>query len=144
MAQVSLTRSELMSRVRQHGTAPEKAVARFLASHGFRFRCNVRGLPGTPDLLNKRGRIAVFVHGCFWHRHRGCKRTTTPKSNQAFWLAKFEANMRRDRMRTRQLKRSGYKVVVVWECQTRSDDALEKALLPILDSDFPKRARSRP
>lgn len=131
---MSLTRSELMGRVRQQRTAPERAVARFLASHAIRFRYNVRGLPGTPDLVNKSRKIAVFVHGCFWHRHRGCSKTTMPKTNRAFWLAKFAANLKRDERRVRQLRRLGYRVAVVWECETRDPTALRRALKSIMGS----------
>ena len=140
---MSLTRSELMGRVRQQRTAPERLVARFLASHAIRFRYNVRGLPGTPDLANKTRRIAVFVHGCFWHRHEGCYRATTPKTNKAFWLAKFTANLERDRRRISQLKRMGYEVAVVWECQADDSAKLYRALHKVLPNTL-RSQRSRP
>ncbi len=89
-------RSALMGRVRQRDTRPEQAVALALRSLGIAYRKNVRGLPGSPDFANKSGKWAVFVHGCFWHRHTGCRRATTPKANREFWLTKFAANRTRD------------------------------------------------
>lgn len=86
---------------------------------GIRFRTNCADLPGSPDLSNRRRRIAVFVHGCYWHHHTGCKYATVPKRNRAFWLAKLEANKRRDRRKARELRKLGFKVVTVWECETR-------------------------
>lgn len=89
---------------------------------------NVRGLPGSPDMANKTRRFAVFVNGCFWHRHEGCHKTTTPSNNRAFWLAKFRANVKRDRMRTAALRAMGYRVVVIWECETRNERTLMSRL----------------
>src|SRR5262245_16648915 len=125
---MGLTRSEIMGRVRQKRTSPEQAVARFLQARGLRFRYNVRGLPGTPDLANKRRRFAIFVHGCFWHRHKRCRKASTPSTNRAFWLAKFSANLRRDRLRAAQLRRLGYQVIIVWECEAGSPVCLRRAL----------------
>jgi DNA mismatch endonuclease, patch repair protein len=128
-----LSRSDIMRRVPRERTTPERAVARFLAYHGIRFRYNVRGLPGTPDLANKRRRFAIFVHGCFWHRHAGCRKTTTPKTHRVFWLAKFAANQRRDTARREALKIMGYRVVIIWECQTTTPAALRKSLRALLN-----------
>lgn len=125
------SRSEIMRRVPRQRTTPERAVARFLAYHGIRFRYNVRGLPGTPDLANRRRRFAIFVHGCFWHRHPGCPKSTIPKSNRGFWLAKFAANRKRDTSRRELLTLMGYRVVTIWECQT-TPAALRKSLRALL------------
>jgi len=109
--------SARMARIRQKGTRIEAAVASALRDLGLHYRKNVRKLPGSPDFANKSKRWAVFVHGCFWHHHRGCHRATVPKSNRRFWLNKFRDNKRRDARSVRLLRREGYRVVVVWECQ---------------------------
>lgn len=108
--------SRRMAGIRQHGTAAEIAVRLQLSKLGLSYRLENRDLPGSPDLANRKKRWAVFVHGCFWHRHAGCHRATTPKRNREFWLNKFAANRRRDRARTRELRELGYTVVVLWEC----------------------------
>lgn len=97
-------------------TAPELAVRRFLHRAGLRFRLHAR-LPGKPDLVFPRYRVALFVHGCFWHRHPGCRYTTTPASNAAFWRQKFAENVSRDARVQRQLETLGWQVHVVWACQ---------------------------
>ena len=121
-------RSELMRRVRQHGTKPEQEVAAARRELGLRFRRNVRALPGSPDFANRARRWAVFVHGCFWHRHRNCARTTTPTRNHRFWLDKFDANRKRDQRNTRKLRAIGFRVITVWECQTRDGPKLSRRL----------------
>lgn len=110
-------RSELMSRVRQSGTAPELAVRSALHKAGLRFRVNVRKLPGSPDLVLPRFDTVVFVHGCFWHRHSGCKLATTPASHSDYWQAKFDANVKRDRRKTLALRALGWRVLIVWQCE---------------------------
>jgi DNA mismatch endonuclease (patch repair protein) len=107
-----------MGRVRQKGTRAELAVAASLTALGLRYRKNVRALPGSPDFANRSRRWAVFVNGCFWHRHTGCRRATTPTANHAFWLEKFAANRTRDAKAIQALRAKGFKVVIVWECQT--------------------------
>jgi DNA mismatch endonuclease (patch repair protein) len=109
-------RAALMGRVRQRDTQPEQAVALALRSLKISYRKNVRSLPGSPDFANKSGKWAVFVHGCFWHRHTGCRRATTPKANRDFWLAKFAANRARDARAIRALRALGFRVAVIWEC----------------------------
>jgi DNA mismatch endonuclease (patch repair protein) len=121
-------RSLLMSRIRGKDTAPELAVRSLLHRMGFRFRLHRRDLPGTPDIVLPRHATVVFVHGCFWHRHAGCKGATTPKTRRAFWRAKFEANVERDRRNRRDLRKLGWKVLTVWECQIRKTDRLESSL----------------
>jgi DNA mismatch endonuclease, patch repair protein len=111
-------RRALMQRVRRHGTPAEKAVAQVCRELGLHYRLNVKSLPGSPDLANKTYRWAIFVHGCFWHRHAGCSKATMPKRNAKFWREKFEANRARDARKKRQLEESGYKVVVIWQCET--------------------------
>jgi DNA mismatch endonuclease, patch repair protein len=124
-------RSALMRRVRRARTAPEETVARALRAAGIAYRRNARGLPGTPDFANRRRGFAIFVHGCFWHRHPDCPRATTPKSNAAFWNAKFAANVARDAAKTRALTAQGFAVHVIWECETEKHHALEAAVARI-------------
>src|SRR6266851_4472067 len=113
----TIERSRLMGRVRQSKTAPEQAVAAWLRDHHLGYRRNVRILPGRPDFANRRAGFAIFVHGCYWHRHPGCVRTTTPTRNRGFWLDKFAANVARDTARSAELEQAGFRTVTVWECE---------------------------
>lgn len=127
-------RSALMARVRQRGTAPELAIASLLRSLGFSYRRNVQGLAGSPDFSNRRRKWAIYVHGCFWHHHTGCKRATVPKANEAFWRDKFATNRRRDAKVIRSLRREGFRVVIVWECETLELPLLTRRLSKIFKS----------
>lgn len=109
--------SRRMASVRTRGTAPELLVRSLATKVGLRYRTRNGDLPGAPDLANRTRRFAIFVHGCFWHRHAGCRAATTPKTNTEFWTDKFERNMERDRMVLRQLDELGYEVLVFWECE---------------------------
>lgn len=120
-----------MAGIRQKGTKIEKSVAIALRDLGLNHRKNVRSLVGSPDFANKSRRWAVFVHGCFWHHHPGCHRATLPKSNTSFWKAKFRDNQRRDARAIRALRRQGYRVVIIWECQEK---LIRKKLSKILES----------
>ncbi|WP_405285755.1 very short patch repair endonuclease [Gaopeijia maritima] len=111
-----------MGRVGSKDTAPEMKVRRVLHSIGARYRTHVRGLPGSPDIANRSKRRVIFVHGCYWHRHEGCPKSTTPKTRVEFWTKKFEANVQRDRSSEEKLRRLGYHVLTVWECETEADD----------------------
>ena len=119
-------RALLMSKVRQRGTGPELAARAILRDLGHRFRTNGKGLPGSPDIYNISRRRALFVHGCFWHRHPGCRAATTPTRNRGFWTAKFLANVARDDHNARRLRRLGYRVMTVWECQLKSPAKLAR------------------
>lgn len=112
------TRSRMMSGIRGKNTSPEMIVRRFLHAKGLRYRLHVKDMPGKPDLVFPRHEAVLFVHGCFWHRHSGCKYSTTPGSNQDFWLKKFDDNVRRDADAIRKLRKAGWRVFVIWECQT--------------------------
>jgi DNA mismatch endonuclease, patch repair protein len=114
-------RSARMARIPSRNTAPEKALRKELHSRGFRFRLHNAGLPGKPDLVFPRYKTVVFVHGCFWHRHKGCNISTTPKSNVEFWQAKFDRNTERDLEVRRALLRQGWQVLVAWECELQSN-----------------------
>ncbi|MBI3840037.1 MAG: DNA mismatch endonuclease Vsr [Planctomycetia bacterium] len=120
-------RSELMACVRGKGTRPELAVRRMAHSMGYRFRLYGR-LPGTPDLVFPGLQKVVFVHGCFWHRHNACRRTTTPEGNREFWRSKFIANQRRDRRNYAKLKQAGWDVIIVWQCELDSPGVLKRRL----------------
>lgn len=132
-------RSVLMGRVKQAKTAPEEAVAAWLGAHGVAYRRNVRALPGRPDFANRAAGFAIFVHGCFWHRHPGCRRATTPRRNREFWLDKFAANVARDAARTSELEGAGFRTITVWECETENHRVLDAKLEPLL---APRHARS--
>jgi DNA mismatch endonuclease, patch repair protein len=124
-------RSRAMGHVRQTKTAPEEVVAAWLREHHLRFRRNVRTLPGRPDFANQTAGFAIFVHGCFWHRHPGCPRATTPTRNRAFWLEKFAANVARDHARRTDLEQAGLQTITVWECEAESDAVLDEKLAPL-------------
>ena len=115
----SADRSALMARVRSSDTGPELKVRGLAHSMGLRFRLNRRDLPGTPDLVFPKHRLALFVHGCFWHRHSGCSRATIPKSHTEFWTKKLAANVARDRRDVRALEELGWRVLVIWECELK-------------------------
>ena len=118
-----------LARQARRDTKPERQVAAELRALGLGYRKDVRGLPGKPDFANKSRRWAIFVHGCFWHRHTGCSRATAPKSNPDFWTEKFAANRRRDAKAIRALRAMGFKVVVIWECEAGQAQArLSKVL----------------
>jgi DNA mismatch endonuclease Vsr len=123
--------SARMARIRQKGTKIETIVATALREMDVRYRKNVRKLPGSPDFANRSKRWAIFVNGCFWHHHEGCVRATVPKSNRKFWIAKFHDNKRRDTRSVRRLRRAGFRVVVIWECQ---EDRVRGKLAKILES----------
>jgi DNA mismatch endonuclease, patch repair protein len=106
-----------MRRVRRAGTAAETSIALILNEAGMRYRKNVKSLPGSPDFANKTRRWAVFVNGCFWHHHGNCRRATIPKRNRVFWVEKFNANKTRDAAKTRALRRMGFRVMTIWECE---------------------------
>lgn len=117
-------RSKNMSRVRSRDTRPELMVRSLLHRAGYRFRVNRRDLPGKPDIVLPRYETVIFVHGCFWHRHRNCKRTTMPATRKRFWKAKFEQNVARDKRAKKALRKLGWKVIIVWECEVRRDPAV--------------------
>ncbi len=106
-----------MSGIRGGDTKPELLVRSFLHRAGLRFRVQVRSLPGRPDIVLRRHRTVVLVHGCFWHRHPGCRYATTPATNRAFWRIKFAENVARDTLKLRELRKLGWRPLVVWECQ---------------------------
>ena len=129
----SQRRSELMEGIRGHNTAPEMTVRRIAHRMGLRFRLHRKDLPGRPDLVLSKHRIAVFAHGCFWHRHEGCRDASTPKSRVAFWTTKFEANVVRDVRQQAALRALGWQVLVIWQCETRDEAVVEYRLAVFID-----------
>lgn len=115
----ALTRSEVMSRVKGKDTTPERRVRSALHAKGHRFRLQARDLPGRPDIVFRGDRLAIFVHGCFWHRHADCPHCRTPKSRVEFWREKFAANVARDEAATASLNAAGWRVETIWECEAR-------------------------
>lgn len=106
-----------MSRIRGKDTKPEIAVRKMLHAAGFRFRLHVKDLPGKPDIVLPKWKTVIFVHGCFWHRHEGCKDASTPKTRTEWWLDKFEKNVANDLKKRGALEAAGWKLIVVWECE---------------------------
>jgi DNA mismatch endonuclease (patch repair protein) len=122
-----------MIRQKRKDTEPERQVRSVLTTLGVRYRLAPRDLPGSPDIANKRGKWAVFVHGCYWHMHSGCSKATVPKRNRVWWIAKLRRNRIRDAAKLEALERLGYAVAVVWECETRDVDRLTRSLRSWLD-----------
>lgn len=114
-------RSKNMSRIRSSETKPEVILRKALFARGMRYRKNDKRLPGRPDIVFPRNKTVVFVHGCFWHRHEGCKNCLMPKTNVAYWQLKFERNRERDQTNEDLLKKLGWRVIVVWECEIERD-----------------------
>ena len=121
-------RSEVMSRIKGKNTAPEIAVRSILHRLGFRFRIHSKNLAGKPDVVLPKWKTVIFVHGCFWHRHPGCRYAYTPKTRQDFWLAKFSQNVARDRKVKRVLAKVGWRVITVWECKIAKHERLARNL----------------
>lgn len=109
-------RSQIMASVKSIETKPEILIRKLLFSKGFRFRKNVKSLPGSPDIVLPKHKTIIFVHGCFWHGHKNCKAADKPKSNIKYWINKIDGNTKRDAKRIRQLKKMGWNVIVIWEC----------------------------
>lgn len=118
-------RSFNMSRIRSKDTKPEMIVRKFLHSQGFRYRLHVKDLPGKPDIVLSKYKTVIFVHGCFWHGHRGCKYYITPKTRTEWWLNKINTNILKDETTLIKLKEMGWKVIQVWECELKKSVVLE-------------------
>jgi DNA mismatch endonuclease, patch repair protein len=115
-----LTRSQIMARIRSKNTTPERRVRSAVHAFGLRFRKHANDLPGKPDLANRRRRWVIFVHGCFWHSHADCYLASKPRSNATYWEPKLRGNVERDRRKLIDLERLGYRVFIIWECDTRN------------------------
>ena len=128
------TRSYNMSRVKGKDTKPEEIVRKYLFSQGFRYRKNDTRLPGKPDIVLPKYKTVIFVNGCFWHKHEGCKYFVWPKSNSEFWKEKIESNIVRDKKQYEELKNAGWHVIIVWECELKKKqrmDTLERLVTEI-------------
>ena len=138
-------RSEMMARIKGRDTAPERKVRSIAHRMGLRFRLHRKDLPGRPDLVFPKHRLVVFVHGCFWHRHEGCRFAYTPQSRVVFWTQKFAANVDRDARQEAALKELGWRVLVIWECETKNEAAVESRLAEIIwdEDSAPTRERVR-
>ncbi len=126
------TRSRMMAGIRNRDTAPERVVRQELYRLGICYRLHNGKLPGRPDIVISQIRTVIFVHGCFWHRHPGCRMAYTPKSNVEFWLTKLEGNARRDTENQARLAELGWRVIVIWECEIRNRAILRERLAKLL------------
>ena len=125
----SKTRSYIMSRIKGENTKPEETVRKYLFSQGFRYRKNDKRLPGKPDIVLPKYKTIIFVNGCFWHKHEGCRYFAWPQNNAEFWKEKIESNVVRDKKQYEELQDAGWRVIIVWECELkkkRKSDTLER------------------
>ena len=129
-------RSAVMARIKGRNTGPELAVRRLVHGMGYRFRLHRKDLPGRPDLVFSPRKKVIFVHGCYWHRHEGCRFAYSPKSNLEFWTTKFSSNVARDRRVEQELAQLGWKVLTIWECEIADAERLRGNLVEFLaDAD---------
>lgn len=126
-------RSERMSRIRAKDTGPEKAVRRVVYEMGYRYRLHLADLPGKPDLVFIKRKKIIFVHGCFWHQHQKCKIYVQPKTKTEFWFEKLNSNVQRDKKHQRFLKKDGWAILVIWECQIKQIASLKKRIRRFLE-----------
>ena len=129
-----------MSRIRGRDTKPERLVRSLLQAQGYRFRKNFRGAPGRPDVAFPGRRIAIYIHGCFWHQHPGCPDATMPATRTGFWQAKFESNGKRDARVLAEAEAGGWRTLVLWECELGDSQVLAERLVAFIG---PRRARPR-
>lgn len=132
-----------MSRIRSKDMTPEMIVRRIVHGMGYRYRLHRKDLPGKPDLVFPNRHKIVFVHGCFWHQHIGCKDGHQPKSNLGYWIPKLKRNIQRDKRAIEELTKMGWEVLVVWECETTSRDILSIKLNQFLSANTPNNAPRR-
>ena len=124
-------RSEIMSHISGKETKPEIMVRKYLFSEGFRFRKNVKNLPGKPDIVLAKYKTVIFIHGCFWHGH-SCKRGALPNTNAVFWETKIEGNVERDKRDIAELEKQGWEVIVIWQCEIRTAQLRERYLQTLI------------
>jgi DNA mismatch endonuclease (patch repair protein) len=138
---LTASRSKLMASIPNKDTKPELAVRRLIHGMGARFRLHQRHLPGRPDIVLPKRKSVVFVHGCFWHQHEKCMQGRLPQSRTDYWVPKLAKNVRRDAEAIAALRRAKWKVLVIWECETKKPVALQKRLAKFLDVGLKKRPR---
>jgi len=126
-------RSRMMSGIKGKNSRPEMLVRRMLFAAGYRFRLHRRNLPGTPDIVMPGRKIAIFVHGCFWHAHKGCKYARVPATRPDFWIAKLQANVERDQLAIEKLAAMGWRVLSVWECAIRNHETVISLSANLID-----------
>ena len=136
-------RSQRMSRIRSVDTGPEMVVRRLVHGTGFRYRLHARNLPGTPDMVFPRLGKIIFVHGCFWHAHKGCRNATLPSSNTDYWHRKIDRNRRRDKRVREALRKIGWRTAVIWECKLRDADSVAGRLLKLASMSGGSREKLR-
>ena len=118
-------RSSIMSKIRSKNTKPEMIARSYLYKKGYRYRLNVKNLPGKPDIVIRKYNSVIFVNGCFWHQHKNCKTSNMPKSNTDYWKPKLEGNVKRDKKNIKELKSMDFNVFVIWECQLKNTEQLD-------------------
>ncbi len=132
---LSPMRSRNMAAIKGRDTKPELTVRKLLHRLGYRFRLHRRDLPGTPDIVLPKYRTVIFVHGCFWHRHAGCRFSTNPKTRSEFWMKKFHQNIERDKRHFQEIEALNWKALVVWECELKNIDTLRLRLLNAISAN---------
>ena len=133
MHKISEQRSRNMSAIKSKNTKPEIAVRKLLHSMGYRFRLHRKDLPGSPDIVLPKYKKAIFVHGCFWHRHENCKYASTPNTRKEFWEKKFQANVKRDLEIQEKIKNLGWQSVIIWECETKNMEILREKIIDVFN-----------
>ena len=125
-------RKKCMSRIRSKNTTPEKIVRKILTQMGYRYRLQVKKLPGKPDIVIGKKRLVIFINGCFWHQHKGCKRQSLPKTNIEYWHNKLNGNVIRQKDNIKKLKKDGWNALIIWECEVKKEVSLRKQLQGVL------------
>lgn len=121
-------RSWNMSRIRSKHTSPELQVRQALSGLGLKYRLHVKSLPGNPDIVFRKYKTVIFINGCFWHQHKGCKRATSPKSNIDYWKPKLKRNIQKQKENFKEFKKLGWKTVIIWECEAKREDILNSKI----------------
>lgn len=132
-----------MRKVRSKDTSAELAARSLIHGMGYRYRLHDKRLPGSPDLVFRSRRSAIFIHGCFWHKHKGCSKARTPKTNVAYWDEKFRANVERDRRNVRELRSQGWKVLVIWQCELKEPENVARLVEDFLEKGAEREIRQQ-
>lgn len=127
-------RSEIMSKISGKETKPEILVRKFLFSKGFRYRKNDKRFLGKPDIVLPKYKMVIFIHGCFWHHHKNCSKSSLPQTNRDFWKNKIQGNVERDKLNKKKLKELGWKIIVLWQCRMKNRNLFEKSMSKLIKS----------